>query len=159
MEPKKYFKVQATLERCCYSDVYSRGNLLEHRMFYVADEVSKEMKATWTINDTSRYEREMLFTAIVKGLLFKLCELHTGLNFHFSLIIRQAENYDLIYTAEQLKVDATYYILGDHNAIIGPLYIHESDDPFEIKTLIKEGKLFVPTRKQLFEAYVKQHSA
>jgi len=159
METQKYLKVKATLERISSADISSRGKLLEHRMFFVADEISKEMKSTWTINDTSNYEKQMLYKAIARGMLFQLSENHTGLNFHFWLILRQAVDFDCIYTIKHLKHNTTYYLLSDHNNITGPLYIHETDSPEQIKSLIKEGKLFVPTKKQLFEAYVKQHSA
>ena len=155
----KYLKVKATLERISYGDISSRGNLLEHRMFFVADEASKEMKSTWTIRDTSSYEREMLFIAIQKGMLFQLSELHTGLNFHFWLILREAVAFDCMYTPRFLKLNTTYYILGNQNDITGPLYIHESDDPRNIQNLIAEGRIYVPTRKQLFEEYKKQNSA
>lgn len=155
----KYLKVKATLERISYGDISSRGKLLEHRMFFVADEASKRMKSTWIIKDTSSYEKEMLLIAIQKGMLFQLSELHTSLNFHFWLILREAEPFDCMYTPRFLKLNTTYYILGNHNDITGPLYIHESDDPRHIQNLVAEGRIYVPARKQLYEEYKKQKIA
>lgn len=160
MESKKYLKVKVALDRITYGDVNDRnGRLLEHRMFYVADELSKELKTTWTINDTSSYEREMLYKGIIKGLIYKITEITTGMNFQFWLILRQAEMYDCVYTDQFLKINATYYILGDQNRITGPLHIHESDDPIHIKHLINQGQLYVPAAKQLFEDCKAQKSA
>jgi hypothetical protein len=155
----KYLKVKATLERCSYGSVSARKQLLEHRIFFVADQISKQMKNTWTINDNSNYEKEMLFLAIAKGMLFELSELHTGLNFHFWLIVRQAEAFDCMYSPRFLKFNTTYYLVGDHNEITGPLYIHESDSPGHFRNLIAEGRIYVPAKRQLFEEYHKQHIA
>jgi hypothetical protein len=160
MESSKYFKVKATLELVGFGETSDRhGNLLEHRMFFVADQDSKEMKTTWTINDTSSYERTMLRMAISARILYKLSDLHTGLHFHFWLIVRQAEDYDCFYRQNQLKINTTYYIMNDSNTITGPLYIHEQDNPTHLKKLIEQNKVYVPTRKQLYEEYKKQHSA
>lgn len=160
MEPVKYFKVKATLELVGYGEVSDRyGKLLQHRIFFAADQDSKEMKETWTINDTSSYERLMLRIAISKRVLYKLSDLHTSLNFHFWLIVRQAEDYDCFYRQNHFKTNTTYYIMNDSSTITGPLYIHEQDDPIHLKKLLEQGKIYVPTRKQLFEEVKKQQSA
>lgn len=160
MEAVKYFKVKATLELVGFGDTSDRhGNLLEHRIFFVADQDSKEMKSTWMIKDTSSYERLMLRKAIYNKMLYKLSDLHTGLHFHFWLIVRQAEDYDCFYTKNQPKINTTYYIMNDSSTITGPLYIHEQDDPMQLKKLLEQGKIFVPTRKQLYEECKKQQSA
>ena len=160
MEARKYFKVKATLELVRYNEISGRdGKLLEHRMFFVADENSKEMKETWTINDTSSYERLMLNMAIRRRMLFRLSEVHTEVNFHFWLILRQAEEFDCFYRKDVPKLHTTYYIVNSGNTMTGPRYISEFDDVAQLQKLFNEGHIYVPTRKQLFEEYKKQHSA
>jgi hypothetical protein len=160
MEPTKYFKVKATLELVTPREVYDRnGKLLEHRMFFVSDRLTKKMKETWTINDTSSYEEKMLSIAILCKTLYKLSELHTGLHLHFWLIIREATDYDCFYRENQFKLNATYYIKNSSNTITGPLYLHEYDDPLHLKKLIDQKKVFVPTKKQLYEEIKNQISA
>lgn len=160
MEARKYFKVKATLELVGYNEISGRdGNLLEHRMFFVADENSKAMKETWMVNDTSSYERLMLHMAIRNRQLFRLSEVHTEVNFHFWLILRQADAFDCFYRRNLPKLHTTYYIMNNSNTITGPLYISEFDDPAQLQKLFDDGQLYVPTRKQLFEECKKQHSA
>jgi hypothetical protein len=160
MEARKYFKTKATLELVGFNDISGRdGKLLEHRMFFVADESSKNLKETWTINDTSSYERMMLHTAIRKRLLYRLSEIHTEVNFHFWLIVRKAEEFDCFYRRNLPKLHTTYYIMDAGNTITGPLYISEFDDPVHLQKLLDDGQLYVPTRKQLYEECKKQQSA
>lgn len=160
MEPTKYYKVKATLELVCPADLLgAHGKLLEHRTFFVADRYSKNLKETWTINDTSTYEHKMLLIAIHHKILFRLSSLHTGLHFHFWLIIREAEPFDCFYMPGKLKVNTTYYVSNEHNIITGPLYISEFDNPNHIMQLLELKKILVPTKKQLFEEIKNQQSA
>ena len=160
MEPTKYFKVKVSIELAVFSDVSNqKGRLLEHRMFFAADYLTKEINQTWMINDTSSYERSMLYSAIVHKLLYKFSDASSGLLFNFWLIVRQAEEYDFFYIKNQLKSNLVYYIMNDQHTVSGPIYLHEHDDTNYIRKLLEQGKLYVPTRKQLFEEYQKQKSA
>lgn len=159
MEPAKFLKVKAALEICSHSDVSSRGKLLEHRMFFVADEISKELKETWTINNTSSYEKMCLSMTIARRRLFKIADAISSTSIVYWIVLSLAEPYDCMYAKHSLKINTTYYILGDHNVITGPMYLQESDDLDHVSRLIAQNKIYVLSRRQLFEVYQKQQSA
>lgn len=156
----EFYKVRASLVLASYGDIYYKeGKLLENRMFFVCDDISRKFIDTYTIPASDEWEKSNLFYGIRRHMLYKLSEVFNNIDFQFNLIVRRATDHELFDSPKWLKINSIYYLLNSDNMITGPFFVNEMDDFAHFHDLIAKGSVYTPNRKQLFEPYKIQQSA
>lgn len=165
MRKVNFFKVKGTLIQASHSDFFDRnGEFIEEKIFFIKDYITREFTSTYKISSINSQHKDVIQLALenyVKQevsfllknkLVYKLSENHHELDYHFELVLKTADFYDLFFNSNWLKVNSCYYIMNKASSLLtGPYFLNENDDKAKMGQYIAQEIIYVPIKKQLFE--------
>jgi len=168
-----FFITKGSLVRCGKEDlVTEKGIFIEDKAFFIKDWLSQEFKGIYKISNvnsiadykyksaTIKYVLQEIDYLIKKNLIFKLSDNHLNTYYSFNLILKTAFEMDLFYgSTNHLVYNTIYYNLYNNGTVSGPYQITLNDSPEIIRRRMEKREILVPSKKQLFEPYIKQKSA
>lgn len=144
--------IPAAIEKASFTDCFHKdGTCIENKIFFLKNYFSNKMEGYYRVvdgtgNDTF-YIKEVQ-KLLVLGLIFLLKPVVSTSDYVIKLVVERATEFDFFCKDELLR-DVIFYV-DSQSSVSGPFNSNQYK-PERIKEGLKNGYIYIPSKKQTFE--------
>lgn len=148
-------KIKKYLKSAQLSDLFSPGeDVIENQALFYKSQIDGKMYGAYFTN--SNTDHSELYVKFTIGMVYVLnFATPSAEDLPIKLNLNPATAFDIKDGPKDLQYGKSYYI-KQNSSVVGPFFLSQTSDPYELKELLASKKMYMITNNQQIEILIKQ---